>query len=258
MSDQPQATDSPDAGSPKAGADEVELTVPGLLKALIAFPRESIALVVATLVMGAYWYIGSPGPALAPGFVRGWEPAFVAVMWALALFGAVPLFASLGLKYSLRECGLGLGDLKFNLQISALAMALVAVPMAFSANDPLVQGAYPWPGAWAGESAANLAQWLATYFVYYIAFEFFFRGFLIQSIAPRWGIANAIWVSAIACTLIHVGKPWSETLTAFPVSLLFGVMAVRGRSILFPAIVHWWVGAIVDTSALHWQGQLHL
>lgn len=234
------------------------MTVPGLLKSLVDLPSEAIGLTVATFVMGAYWYIGSPGPALSPGYVRGWEPAFHAVLWAVAMFGVIPLLCSVALKQSLRERGLGLGDLGFNLKISALAMVLVAVPMAFSANDPLVQSAYPWPGSWAGASTANLVQWLGTYFLYYIAFEFFFRGFLIQAVAPRWGIPTAIWVSAICCTLIHVGKPWSETLTAFPVSLLFGVMAVRGRSILFPAIVHWWVGAIVDTSALHWQGQLQL
>jgi len=57
--------------------------------------------------------------------------------------------------------------------------------------------------------------------------------------------------------LVHVGKPWSETLAAFPVSLLFGVQAVRGRSIWWPVLIHWWVGCVVDTSSLHWQGQLN-
>ena len=234
------------------------MTVPGLLRSLVAHRDEAICLTVATGVMGAYWYLGSPGPALATGFERSWDAAVLAVLLAVALFGVVPLLTSLSLKQSLKERGLGLGDLAFNIKISALAMALIAVPMSFSSNDPSIQAAYPWPGAWAGESLPNLGQWLATYSLYYLAFEFFFRGFLIQAIAPRWGIPAAIWMSAIACTLIHLGKPWAETLSAFPVSLLFGVMAVRGRSILFPALVHWWVGSINDTSSLFWQDQLHI
>jgi membrane protease YdiL (CAAX protease family) len=234
------------------------MTVPGLLKSLVENRAEAIALTVATLVMGAYWYVGSPGPALTPGFERNWDSALTAVLLAVGIFGIVPLVCTLALKQSLADRGVGLGDLAFNVKISALAMALVAVPMSFSSNDPLIQAAYPWPGAWAGQSVGNLAQWLATYFLYYIAFEYFFRGFLIQAVAPRWGIPAAIWMSAIACTLIHVGKPWPETLSAFPVSLLFGVMAVRGRSIIFPAIVHWWVGSINDVSSLFWQGQLNL
>lgn len=232
------------------------MTVPGLLKSLIDNRAEAIALTVATLAMGAYWYLGSPGPSFAPGFERSWEVALQAVILSVVIFGALPLITTLGLKQSLKDRGLGLGDLSFNIKISALAMVLIAVPMAFSSNDPLIQAAYPWPGAWAGESPAKLVQWLATYSLYYLAFEFFFRGFLIQAVAPRWGIPAAIWMSAIACTMVHLGKPWAETLSAFPVSLLFGVMAVRGRSILFPALVHFWVGSINDVSSLFWQDQL--
>ena len=74
------------------------MTVPGLLKSLVAVPGEAIALTVATFVMGAYWYIGSPGPALEADYVRTWETAFHAVLWAVALFGFLPLVTSVALS----------------------------------------------------------------------------------------------------------------------------------------------------------------
>ncbi len=231
-------------------------TLPEFLRAISRPPKEIAALVVAVLAMGAYWYIGSPGAQLADGATRDYDSAFRLCWLALICWLIVPGLTMALTGPSLRTIGFGLGDVRFNLKVTVIAVALVTLPMAMGAKDPLVQSVYPWPGEAAGQSPAALATWLGTYFFYYIAFEFFFRGYLIRILEPRWGVVQAIWVSALCATLVHLGKPWSETLASFPVSLLFGIQAVRGRSIWWPILIHWWVGATTDTASLYWQGQL--
>ena len=63
-------------------------------------------------------------------------------------------------------------------------------------------------------------------------------------------------MQAFAATAVHFGKPLPETLAALPGSLLFGLMAVRARSIVWPALIHFVVGASTDVFSLYHQGQL--
>lgn len=247
------AVDPSPAAAPSADPSG---SLPALVRAVLSPPREAIALTVGVLVMGAYWYLGSPGAQLAAGAVRDYDTAAYLCLLSVGLWLVIPAATMAALKVPVSRVGLGLGDVRFNLKVTALAVLLVTVPMAFSAKDPGVQAVYPWPGSSAGQSAGSLATWLATYFLYYVAFEFFFRGYLIRVLEERWGLVTAIWVATICATLVHVGKPWAETLTSFPVSLLFCLQAVRGRSIWWPILIHWWVGSVTDTSSLYWQGQL--
>ncbi|HLU82138.1 MAG TPA: CPBP family glutamic-type intramembrane protease, partial [Trueperaceae bacterium] len=57
-------------------------------------------------------------------------------------------------------------------------------------------------------------------------------------------------------TLIHVGKPLAEVIAALPASLLFGVMALRSKSILYPALLHLLIGLALDVAILARQGVL--
>ncbi|WP_437964271.1 CPBP family glutamic-type intramembrane protease [Sorangium sp. So ce260] len=47
-------------------------------------------------------------------------------------------------------------------------------------------------------------------------------------------------------TLVHVGKPALEVLLTIPGGLLFGALALRGRSMLGPFLLHWTLAASVD------------
>ena len=139
-----------------------------------------------------------------------------------------------------------------------VGLAVIAVPLIILASgDPGLALAYPWPGAWAGESAINLAVWAGTYFLYYVSFEAFYRGFVLNTAARALGVTSALWLQAIMATLIHVGKPLPELLAAAPASLLFGVLALRSRSILYPALLHLVIGLTLDITLLARAGHLN-
>jgi membrane protease YdiL (CAAX protease family) len=218
--------------------------------------RLAVYMTVATLSAIAYWYLGTPGPALNAEYARGFDTAVGHMAWALAFYLAIPLLVMVLARDSVAEAGLRVGDAAYGLKTLVVVSVIIIPVMFLSGGDPLIQGTYPWPGAWAGRSPANLAQWLAIYFPYFVAFEFFFRGFLIRAIRPHWGVGAAIWVQAFAATAVHFGKPLPETLAALPASLLLGLMAVRCRSLIWPVLVHFVVGASTDVFSLYHQGLL--
>ena len=140
---------------------------------------------------------------------------------------------------------------------AVLGLAVVAVPLiALASGDAGLALTYPWAGAWPGESLGNLLLWVGVYFLYYLAFEAFYRGFVLHA-AMGLGTARAIWLQAIMATLVHLGKPLPEVLAAAPASLLFAVLALRSRSILYPALLHLVIGVTLDVAVLARAGQLH-
>ena len=79
---------------------------------------------------------------------------------------------------------------------------------------------------------------------------------MLRVIEPVWGLSAAIWTQTLASTLIHLGKPPAETFAALFAGLLFAVLAVRGRSLLYPIVLHLVIGISTDVFVLAQQGLL--
>ena len=62
----------------------------------------------------------------------------------------------------------------------------------------------------------------------------------------RLGDWNAILVQTLASSLLHVGKPFGETVGAVLGGLVWGVVAFRSRSLLVPLLTHWLLGLSLD------------
>jgi membrane protease YdiL (CAAX protease family) len=208
------------------------------------------------LLQAGFWYLASPGPGLIAFEGRLPLTALKNVVLTTAFLLIAPAILA-------RAVGVKLPDARFSLGAPRIALPLVLVlwlltllPLWAAAGSADFQATYPWPGAWAGTSLIALASWLATYVLYYVAFEAFYRGFLLRLVASRYGLVTGIWFQALAATLIHVGKPLPELLTALPASLIFGVLAVRGRSLLYPLLLHWLIGATTDIFILQRLGAL--
>ena len=129
--------------------------------------------------------------------------------------------------------------------------ALLLVP---GSGNAALQETYPWAGEWPGRSALHFAAWGGLYALYYAAFEFFYRGFMVGVLRDRWGLEAAVWTQALLSTLIHVGKPLAETLAAFPAGFLFAFLALRTRSLLWPILLHLSIGLVTDAAVLGRQG----
>ena len=225
---------------------------------LAALFRSKLALylLMAALLQIAYWYLGSPGPDLLRDTPRTLPSALFNIGTALVFLLLLPAGLMLGLGDSLRKVGLGLGNWRFGVSVTLVASLVAIGAMALGSTDPSLQLTYPWAGEWVGASPFNLLSWVFLYGLYYVSFEFFYRGFMLRVIEPAWGLSAAIWTQALASTLVHLGKPPAETFAALPAGLLFAVLALRGRSLLYPVILHLVIGLSTDVFILARQGAL--
>jgi len=130
-----------------------------------------------------------------------------------------------------------------------LAMLLVVIPTVviasrfsgFIAKYPL----YPE----AGNSPAEFIIWESAYGLYFIALEFFFRGFMLFTVARYLG-AYAIFVMVIPYAMIHFGKPFTETVGSIIAGTALGTLALRTRSIFGGVFIHIAVAWSMDILAI--------
>lgn len=156
-------------------------------------------------------------------------------------------------REDLRHYGLGWNQTTRWLWACA-AMAGVIIVFAFIAShSSSFQRTYPFY-ALAGRSWLDLALWEVIYLSQFIFLEFFFRGFLLHALAPRFGTA-AIFVMVIPYLMIHFPKPWPEALGALPFGILLGVIALRSRSIWGGAFVHMSIALSMDVMSLAQTGR---
>lgn len=184
--------------------------------------------------------------------------ALVSDLWwgAVHLVGYV-LLPILFLRYvwreRLRNFGLGWNQTTSWLWACA-ALAGVIIGFAFIAShSDSFQRTYPFYQL-AGRSWLDLLLWEVIYLSQFVFLEFFFRGFLLHALAPRFGAA-AIFVMVIPYLMIHFPKPWPEALGALPFGILLGVIALRSRSIWGGALVHMSIALSMDMMSLAQTGR---
>ena len=80
--------------------------------------------------------------------------------------------------------------------------------------------------------------------LYMFAWEFLFRGYMLFGLEKSIG-KSAIFVQAIPFVLLHIGKPFLETLACIPGGFIFGYVAYRIRSFLPCFIIHFGIYAMM-------------
>ncbi len=164
---------------------------------------------------------------------------------SFVLFLLAPLVAAaLTPGIRVRELGVGFGDWRFGLGASALLLGIMLPIVVVAAFSGEFANHYPLaPGA--ARSTTHLALYEITYAIYFISWEFLYRGYLLFSLERRVGNL-AIVLQAVPFALLHLGKPEAETLGSILAGLALGVVALRARSFWYGAIVHVAVAATMD------------
>lgn len=150
-------------------------------------------------------------------------------------------------KKPLRDFGFQKGDFRWGLFFVLIAVPAFVLPFTYAGSIQLpVQSEYPL----AKVLLANhelLPVYLISYALfYYVAWEFFFRGFLLFGLAERFGGLNAILIQTISSCLVHIDKPAVEIIGSIPVGILFGIVALRTKSFWYVFLVHAAIGISTD------------
>jgi uncharacterized protein len=221
---------------------------------------------VLVLVFRMYGSVAAWKKHFAPAFPDLWGgPTVVPYLYwftcCFVLLALVPmLLIALHPRLRLRDFGLGLGDWRAGLKLYALLTAGMVPVLAFAATQRSFQTYYPMSSgaATAFESFAlegdtqALAVFLVyelMYCVYFVGWEFVFRGYMTHGLHPAMG-SYAVLVSTIPFSLLHVGKPPLETFASVPAGLLLGYVALRTRSMWWGWLLHVTVAMSMDLVAL--------
>ena len=180
-------------------------------------------------------------------------PAFLAyfAFFFLLLF-VVPLVSFLlagrAAGFAPAALGLRIGNWKLGLLSCLLVIPLGAITLANSIRDPVIRGQYPFSKD-AMATPLRFALYEAAYILlYYLAWDFAFRGALQFSLAALLapglpGTIAAISVQTLVSTVYHLGHPDSEIWGAFAVGIIFGAIAAVTGSFLYSFAIHAVVGA---------------
>ncbi len=213
-----------------------------------------IILLSAPVLLTLYRYHGTTGHfgSYFPGMQAAPLADFYSVLWQFFSFFILTflipfIFLQTRLKRPLAAFGFGLGDKAFGFKLLLLALPLLIVPLTFVASGtPGIRGEYPLSKALFAHRDMTLWYEAAYVLFYYVAWEFFFRGFLLFPLAERFGGMNAVLIQTISSCLVHIGKPEAETVGSIFAGIIFGVLALRTRSFWYGFVLHAAIGVLTD------------
>lgn len=135
------------------------------------------------------------------------------------------------------DYGIRIGRWKSSIILTAVCLAAMALILYETGKIPEFRSYYhryviDWPELLLG-AALGMFAW-----------EFLFRGYMLFGLEKSIG-KSAIFVQAIPFVLLHLGKPFLETLACIPGGFIFGYVAYRTRSFLPCFIIHFGIHAMM-------------
>lgn len=213
-----------------------------------------MALLWATIILFVYFYFGSYS-AFEKYFpntanVDYWKIIYHNTM-SFVLFFVFGLFFSrfvLGNKF--KEMGLGFGKYKLGLILCAVATLIIPLLALSTTLDSSMVATYPLVNFSVYSKWYFVLGYFLSYLLYYIGWEFLFRSIILFSTEEK-NIFLAIVISTMLSALVHssiagFGKPMIETLSAIPAGLIFGIIAVKTKSIWYSLYMHCLIGFLTD------------
>ena len=169
--------------------------------------------------------------------------------WRFLGYVVIPAAVILALPGErLRDYFLSFKGFRTHVWIYLLLFALILPFVVGASRFAEFQLIYPFY-KWANRSALDFWMWEALYIIQFISLEFFFRGFMLKALRPRFG-SGAIFVMVVPYCMIHFGKAMPETLGAIVAGVVLGTLAMRTRSIWGGVLIHVAVAVTMDLLAV--------
>ncbi len=151
---------------------------------------------------------------------------------------AVPLFVIVVIfRESPAEYGFRLGDWKAGLVLTVVSILGITLFLPSVARLKDFRAYY-------SPAAKQVLPLLVETSAEMIGWEFFFRGFLLFALYRVVG-PYAILLQAVPFALAHIGKPELETLSCIFGGSIFGYIAWRTNSFLYPFLIHTYMATMV-------------
>lgn len=209
-----------------------------------------VILLSAPILLTIYRYHGYPGTfELFSDFGLPTDQAIRISQFGIffILMFIIPLlYIKLVMKKDLNEFGLGVGDIKLGSKLLLLIPLVIMPAIYFTAKMPDVRSEYPLAKSLLENQTHLLIYEIAYIVLYYIAWEFYFRGFVLFGLKDKFGAINAILIQTISSCLVHIDKPEGEIIGSILVGILFGIIALKTRSVWYVIMLHVAIGLLTD------------
>jgi membrane protease YdiL (CAAX protease family) len=146
----------------------------------------------------------------------------------------------------LKEAGVALGNWRRGLAVVAVGAPLAVLSGFIGSHDAELSRFYPFSKGACRSPQSFIAFEAAYLFLYYVAWEFLYRGILFFPLIPAIGLVPALSLQTIISTLHHAGHPQSEILASLAGGFVFGLVAYFTGSILYPIFLHALTGISTD------------
>ena len=165
----------------------------------------------------------------------------------ILLFLSPLIIVKLVFKEKLKDYGLSLGDKKYGFRFTVIAIPLIVTPIIFlGSRMPEIRAVYPLSKLVQDNVSVFLVYEFSYILLYYVGWEFFFRGYMLFGLREKFGDTYAILLQLIPYCLLHFNKPESEFVGSIVLGIVLGYLALRTRSILYPFIIHSYIGFFTD------------
>jgi membrane protease YdiL (CAAX protease family) len=128
------------------------------------------------------------------------------------------------------DYGIRIGRWKQAIIITAVCLAAMALILYAVSKRPDFYSYYH-------KATIDWPEFLLNAALLMFAWEFLLRGYMLFGLEKSIG-KSAIFVQTIPFVLLHMGKPFLETLACIPGGFIFGYVAYRTRSLLPCFIIH--------------------
>ena len=211
--------------------------------------KPTIILLGSALIPTIHKYFGS-GEFYQMNFLQQNSTSASIYMFgsAFVLMGIIPFIViKFFLKENLIQYGVRLGRWQEGLKM----VIILFIPICIFFLIPSSQTAdmssfYPFDKSISSSPIKFMRYQFLRGIFFYSAWEFFFRGFLLFGLRPFVGNWISICIQTIPSCLWHIGMPTGEIFGSIIGGLMFGLIALRSHSILWPLLLHFLIGSTLD------------
>lgn len=204
----------------------------------------AISISAVTVIFTAYYFIVYSSNSIRFFYKRHSEEQaqityiFFQRLAGVFFFGLLPIALLIGQKIPLHDAGLTFQS-KAPVWHWIVGLSLVCVIVNFFASQkedhlemyPQIRKPQPWHPQLMVASAVTL-------FLYTLAYEVMFRGYLLFTCEQELGMLLAIVINTSIYALVHIPKGWKETVGAVPMGIILCWLTLKTGNIWIAVVVH--------------------
>ncbi len=207
--------------------------------------KENLILFYVTIITGLYpIFLTSDKISKLLNVTRTPAVALHYILVFLFFFIIPSLIIKLYFKENLKDYGLNFNNVKKGSIFISILLPLLIISLWISSKTAPFQKEYPLAKSIINNYKLFIGMEFL-YLLYYIGWEFLFRGFIINGL-KKYGILLPILIETVISTILHYTKPDGEIFLALIAGFILGYYAYKFKSIWFTIVIHFLTGILMD------------